>query len=1065
MNSHHHTFIGWCAGIAVVSVMTIGCGVKAWHSFSFHSSASDRVVFSRDIRPIFNQNCVACHGGVRQRNDVSFIYRDEALGIGKSGHRTIVPGNPNASELMARLVANNPEDRMPYHAPALSKQQIELVRKWIKQGAQWDDYWAFVPPRPQPLPAVHQTSWGRQPWDRFILARLEREGLEPSPQADKAALLRRVTFDLTGLPPTPAEVQAFLADASPDAYEKQVDRLLASPRYGERWASMWLDLARYADTKGYEKDDTRPGMWPYRDWVVDAFNRNLPYDQFVIKQLAGDLLPNPTFEDRIATSFHRQTPNNDEGGTDDEEFRLVAVMDRVATTWSVLNGVTMNCVQCHSHPYDPIRHADYYKSLAFFNTQEDSDLDDDSPNLTVPRDKARYPEAAAIQTEVEDLIHTIETSDRQLVEKTQWRSLSVQMADANEVPALEKIVPKLKHSLDALQQNKKLPAKAKTEQLVEIRATIQEAQTRLARAEVTGPAKTFHIQAGEVFTDAKAPPQSFYELTAAVDLPVVTAIRIEVPPVDAEKARHTPENGFLVDKVEGWLVQPSGARERIDFRCFAQDSEPNLRSAIFSNVRLDPKPGQASDKLNEVDPVPSSFAALPKLFRTRWIVGVPTQPLRVPAGGRIEVAVEQTQEIDSKPALIQRMRLSASSDPAWTAQVQNPQRAQGIARLQELYKRLAAIPSVPLPVMVEQQPYDRRATLEFERGNFLNKIGPDLAPDVAAIFPKLPDNAPRNRLTLARWFFEPGQPLTARVVVNRYWQELFGTGIVETLENFGSVGEEPSHPELLDYLALHFQNDLHWDMKALLRELVTSATYRQRGATTPQLTAKDPRNRLLARGPEQRLTAEMIRDQALLASGLLNTTMGGPPVMPPQPAGVWNSVYNNEKWTDAKGPNRYRRAVYTFVKRTSGYPSFLTFDASDRDSSLPRRIPTNTPLQALVTLNDPVYQEAARALAERVVKETARTQPGAAPTDDILQLRIRYEARLVLSRDPTPSELPVMMAMYKRALGGRQARRVDASLTVSGNSSGKAALVADHDVDALTAVGSVLFNLDAALNR
>jgi hypothetical protein len=1065
MSSRRNRIIVWSLGIAALSAMTMGCGVKAWHYVSFQHSARNRVEFSRDIRPIFNQNCVSCHGGVRQRNDVSFIYRDEALGVGKSGHRTIVPGDPNASALMTRLVANDPEDRMPYHAPALSKQQVELIRKWIKQGAQWEDYWAFVPPKSQSLPDVQHANWARQPWDRLILARLEREGLQPSPEADKAALLRRVSFDLTGLPPTAAEQQAFLADASPDAYEKQVDRLLASPRYGERWASMWLDLARYADTKGYEKDGGRPGMWPYRDWVVEAFNRNLPYDQFVIKQLAGDLLPNPTFEDRIATSFHRQTPNNEEGGTDDEEFRLVAVMDRVATTWSVLNGVTMNCVQCHSHPYDPIRHADYYKSLAFFNTQDDSDLDDDSPNLTVPKDKARYPEAAAIQEEMGKLIHNVETSDRQIVAKTQWRPLPVQLADANEVPALEKIIPQLNRDLSKVQQNKKLTTKAKAEELVSLRQAIHAAETRLAHAKVTGPAKTFHIQSGEVFTDAKVPPQSFYELTADSDLPVVTAIRVEAPPVDAEKAGHTPENGFIADKLEAWLVQPGGAREKIDFRYFAQDSEPNLQSAIFSNVKLPPKPGGTSYETQEVDPVPSSFAALPKLFRTRWIVGVPAQPVQLPRGSRIEVAIEQTREIDSKPALIQRIRLSASSDPAWTPQAQNSERAQGIVRLQDLYKQLAAVPSVQLPVMVEQQPYERRATLEFDRGNFLNKIGPDLAPDVPAIFPKLPSGAPHNRLTLAKWFFQPGQPLTARVAVNRYWQELFGTGIVETLENFGSVGEEPSHPELLDFLALHFQNDLHWDMKALLRELVTSATYRQSAATTPQLTAKDPRNRLLAHGPQQRLTAEMVRDQALLASGLLNTTMGGAPVMPPQPPGVWNSVYNTEKWTDAMGPNRYRRAVYTYVKRTSGYPSFLTFDASDRDTSLPRRIPTNTPLQALVTLNDPVYQEAARALAQRAVKETARARFGAASSDDILQLRIGYEARLVLSRDPTPRELPVLLSMYKRALGEPRARRVDASLTVSGNSTAEAAFASDHDVDALTAVGSVLFNLDAALNR
>lgn len=1056
----------WGTGIVVLATMTVGCGVQAWHYVRSRFGASDRIVFSRDIRPIFNQNCVSCHGGVRQKNDVSFIYRDEALGVGKSGHRTIVPGDPDASELMRRLVANDPEDRMPYHAPALSKQQIELIRKWIAQGAPWDDYWAFVPPKPQALPDVNHGNWARQPLDRFILARLQKEGLQPSPEADKAELLRRVSLDLTGLPPTAAEEHAFLADPSSNAYEKQVDRLLASPRYGERWASMWLDLARYADTKGYEKDDSRPGMWPYRDWVIDAFNRNLPYDQFVIKQLAGDLLPNPTFDDLIATSFHRQTPNNDEGGTDDEEFRLVAVMDRVATTWSVLNGVTMNCVQCHSHPYDPIRHADYYKSLAFFNTQEDSDLDDDSPNLTVPKDRARYPEAAAIQKEIGGLVHNIESSDRQLVEKTKWQSLPVQSADANEVMALEQVIPRLNRTLESVEQGKIPPTiETKADTILGLRQAIHEAQTRLDRANVSGPAKTFHIQAGEAFTDAKVPPQSFYELTASTDLPAVTAIRIEVPPVDAEKARHTPENGFIVDKVEAWLVQPGGAREKIEFRHFVQDSETNLRSAIFSNVRLDPKPGEASHGPQEIDPVPSSFAALPKLFRTRWIIGVPAQPVRLMRGARIQVAIEQTQEIDSKPALIQRIRLSASDDTGWTTQAQNPQRAQGIVRLQELYKQLAAIPSVQLPVMVEQQPYERRATLEFERGNFLNKIGPDLAPDVPAIFPKLPGGAPRNRLTLAKWFFQPNQPLTARVAVNRYWQELFGTGIVETLENFGSVGEEPSHPELLDYLALHFQNDLHWDMKALLRELVTSATYRQSAASTPQLTAKDPRNRLLARGPQQRLTAEMVRDQALLASGLLSTAMGGPPVMPPQPAGVWNSDYNNEKWIDATGPNRYRRAVYTFIKRTSGYPSFLTFDASDRDVSLPRRIPTNTPLQALVTLNDPVYQEAAHALAQRVVRETAHVGSGPASNDDLLQLRLKYEARLVLSRDPTPRELPVLLSLYKRVLGQQGVRRLNASLTVAGNSPGNAAYASNHDLDALAAVGSVLFNLDAALNR
>jgi hypothetical protein len=1027
--------------------------LSAWpiHSL-FHKTPHNTVVFSRDIQPILNQNCVACHGGVRQKNGVSFIFREEALGTGKSGRRTIVPGHPDASEFMARLTSTDPEARMPYHGPPLPPQQIALLRQWIKEGAKWDDYWAFVPPAPQPLPQVKDADWVRQPTDRFILARLEKEGLKPSPQADKAALLRRVSLDLTGLPPTPEEEAVYLADASPTAYEKQVDRLLASPRYGERWASMWLDLARYADTKGYEKDTERPGVWPYRDWVIDAFNRNLPYDQFVIKQLAGDLLPNATLEDHIATSFHRQTPNNDEGGTDDEEFRMVAVMDRVATTWSVLNGITMNCVQCHSHPYDPIRHTDYYKSMAFFNTQGDADLQDDSPTLRVPKDKANYRAAAQIQQEMASLLHAVETSDRQVEEKAQWKPLPIQSAGANEVAALEPMVPELEHKLAELQKDPKVAPIKREESSKALRKTIADTKTRLAHARAAGgPAKAFKIHDGEALANADVPPQSFYELTANANIPSVTAIRIEVPPLNPEVARHTPENGFIVDRVEGWVIAPGGQKSKIAFRYFVQDSQRNLEAALSIG-------NDAKKKTEAADPVPSAFAALPKLFRTRGIVGVLSEPLQLPTGSRVQVDLKQVKNIDDKPALIQRVRLSVSGDPIWTSLSQDPVRAQSLERLQQLNQQLAEIPTVPLPVMAEEQPYERRPTLEFERGNFLTKIGPDLAPDVPGIFPKLPAGAPRNRLTLAKWFFIPGQPLTARVAVNRYWEELFGTGLVETLENFGSVGEEPSHPALLDWLALHYQNDLHWDTKALLRELVTSAAYRQSAATTPALMAKDPRNRLLAHGPQQRLTAEMVRDQALLASGLLSTTMGGPPVMPPQPAGIWNSVYNDSKWTDATGPDRYRRAIYTFIKRTAGYPSALMFDASDRDTSLPRRIATNTPLQALVTLNDPAYKEAAEALARRVLKETA-ANTSTAP-DDALNARLVYETRLVLSRNPTSRELQVLRAFYKQALTmPKPAAVVKASMSLSEKK------VPDRELDALTAVASVLFNLDAALVR
>ena len=1046
------------AKIAALSLIAVAA-IAVWPISSLlHKSSRQTVEFSRDIQPILNQNCVSCHGGVRQKNGVSFIFREEALGTGKSGKRTIVPGDPGASEFMARLTTTDPEARMPYHAPSLPPQQVALFRQWIKEGAKWEDYWAFVAPVPQAPPQVNHAVWVRQPIDRFLLARIEKEGFEPSPEANKAELLRRVSFDLTGLPPTPSEQAAFLADSSPDAYEKQVDRLLASPHYGERWASMWLDLARYADSKGYEADYNRPGVWPYRDWVIDAFNRNLPYDQFVIKQLAGDLLPNATFEDQIATSFHRQTPNNDEGGTDDEEFRLVAVMDRVATTWSVLNGLTMNCVQCHSHPYDPIRHTDYYKSMAFFNTQADADLMDDSPTLLVPKDKTRYPEANEIQAQMAGLLHAMENSDRQSEVKAQWAPLPIEMAAANEVPALESMLPEMQSKLDKLEKDHKLAPHDKEDNLKEQRKAIADVRAKLAHARAAGgPVKTFTLRNGEAFTNPDTPAKSFYELTAKANLPSLTAIRVEAPPLDAQTARHTPENGFIVDHVQAWLISPKGQKSKIDFRYFVQDSERNQRAALLP--AYDP-----AQKNKPEAPDPSAFAALPKIFRTRWMVGVLAEPLPLPAGSRLQVDLKQVRLIDSKPAIIQRLRLAASDDAAWTALSHDPARAQALERLNGLDQQLRQIPTVLLPVMREEQPYERRATLEFERGNFLTKIGPDLTPDVPAIFPKLPAGTPRNRLALAQWFFSPGQPLTARVAVNRYWEELFGTGLVETLENFGSVGEEPSNQHLLDWLALHYQNDLHWNTKALLRELVTSAAYRQSASTTPALEAKDPRNRLLAHAPQQRLTAEMVRDQALVASGLLNPAMGGPPVMPPQPAGIWNSVYNEAKWTDAVGPDRYRRAVYTFIKRTAGYPSGLTFDASDRDTSLPRRIATNTPLQALVTLNDPVYQEAARALAQRAIRETAQRTANVTNVDAILDTRLTYETQLVLSRNPSPRELEVLRRFYRQALVlDGQPSVVKANLNLSPTSFGKVRPAAEER--ALTAVGSVLFNLDAALVR
>jgi hypothetical protein len=1027
--------------MALVAVVLIGGGLGTWRGVGpfRYTRLGDQVRFSRDIRPILNQNCVVCHGGVRQKNGVSFIFREEALGVGKSGRPTIVPGKPEESELIARVTSKDPEARMPYHAPPLPPQQIALLRRWIKEGAKWEDHWAFVAPKAQTLPAVKRPNWVREPLDRFILARLEKENLTPSPEADKSALLRRVSFDITGLPPTPEEQATYLADPSPNAYEKQVDRLLASPRYGERWAAMWLDLARYADSKGYEADRDRPGMWPYRDWVIDAFNRNLPYDQFVIKQLAGDLLPNATFEDQIATSFHRQTPNNDEGGTDDEEFRLVAAMDRSATTWSVLNGVTMNCVQCHSHPYDPIRHAEYYKSLAFFNTSRDADLPEDTPVLYVPKDKAKYAEASKLQQEIAALKHSVVDRGRQLEGQAQWIPLPIIAASAREAPALRWEADQMERELARL-PDEQLSAKKKEDKRNYLVKAITETK-KLAALKAGEKPVAFQIHDGEMRAAANTPGQSVYELTVTVDATVMTALRLEVLTANPDLARHTPEDGFIVDQIDAWIVQPNGHQDKISFRYFISDSEENLQAAVERAVK--------SGSKSKPGPETGGFAANPNLFRARWTIGVPASPLRLSPGSRLKVHLTQTDNVSDKPALVRRARMGASGDSSWSALTPDSTFVASLAELSHLTRQLQKIHSVGTPVMVDQADYEKRETREFERGNFLTKIGPALTPDVPGLFPKLPAGAPRNRLTLAKWFFLPEQPLTARTAANRYWEQLFGTGIVETLENFGSVGEEPSHPELLDWLALHFQNDLHWDMKALLRELVTSATYRQSAKATPAPTERDPRNRLLAHGSQQRLTAEMVRDQALIASGLLSDTMGGPPVMPPQPQGVWNSVYNDSKWVDATGPNRYRRAIYTYIKRTSGYPSFLTFDASEHDVSLARRIRTNTPLQALVTLNDPVYQEASEALALRMMKQT-----------DALDGRLEYGARLVLSRNPTDDELATLRRLYEEALTAPSAPRI-----VKVAESTRAKSRSGNELAALTAVASVLFNLDAALTR
>lgn len=749
---------------------------------SFWGCQQEPVDFNVDVRPILNDRCMACHGGVKQAADFSMLFPEEAYRPAESGKHPIVPGHAGDSELLHRVTHPDPEERMPPEGPALSDTEIDVLRRWIDEGATWETHWSFIPPTQPALPEVNNAAWIKQPLDAFILATLDTEGLKPNPEAACARLLRRVSLDLIGLPPTPADTDRFCANPTDAAYATEVDRLLASPRYGERWAALWLDLARYADSQGYQKDHHRD-IWRYRDWVIDALNADMPFDQFTIEQLAGDLLPNPSQAQRIATAFHRNTMTNDEGGTDDEEFRVAAVLDRVNTTFEVWQGLTMSCVQCHSHPYDPIRHTEYYQAYAFFNTTIDTDRTDEFPTLTG------------------------------------WSS----------------------------------PQMTRLDSLLATRT-----------------------------------------LTAA---------------------------------------------ERDALQTFLGDQQTGANVPLTRNHPM-------YDALRTHDLVPS---------RT--------------------------------------------------------------------------------PVMQEQPDSAQRITRIFERGNWLVH-GDSVAPAVPAALGTLGQNHQPNRLGLAEWLVDESNPLTARVMVNRFWAQLFGRGLVATEEDFGTQGEPPSHLALLDWLAVEFRATHAWSIKALLRTLVTSATYRQSSVADTEALERDPYNRLLARGPRVRLTAEQVRDQALAVSGLLSDKMFGPSVMPPQPEGVWNTIRHVKRWKTSAGEDRYRRALYTYWRRSSPYPSMLTFDSPNRVVCISRRVPTNTPLQALVTLNDPVYAEAAAALGQRMLQEGG----------DTLVEQLQYGYRLTLTDAPSTITLEHLHDLHTQTA----ARYTD---TDEANSA------------AMTQVASVLLNLDAFLTK
>jgi len=831
-----------------------------------------KVGFIAEVRPILAKNCFTCHGPdeAKRAKGLRLDQRESAIKPLKSGDAGIVPGDPDSSALYLRITEEDETLRMPPRKAGgrLSTAEIEILRRWVEQGADYARHWALVVPRALPLPRMRETTWPRNGIDFWILEQLEKKRLKHSPEADRHALLRRVSLDLRGLPPTPEEIDHFIQDRTPDAYEKAVDRFLDDPAYGERWARMWLDLARYADSAGYGSDPLRPNVWRYRDWVIDAFNNNVPYNQFTVAQIAGDLLPNATQSDRMATAFHRNTMTNTEGGTDDEEFRVAAIKDRVDTTAQVWMGLTMGCAKCHSHKYDPITNEEYYKFYAFFNQTADSDRGDESPVMPAP---------------------TPEVTDR--AREIDARVAELRKALATPTPALLAAQEKWEASL--------APPKTPTPAL---------------------------LAAQEKWEASLAPPNE--------------AARKGVP----------KEVLSILDTAVAKRTKPQSEVLARHFRTIAP----------------------------ELKPVRDQIAALEK----------------------------------SKPA----------------------------------------IPT--LPVMVELPDKERRVTRVLHKGNFLDP-GEKVTPAVPQALHPYPPGAPANRLGLARWLIDPQNPLTARVAVNRYWAQIFGTGLVETEEDFGTQGEPPSHPELLDWLAIRFR-DSDWNTKALLRLIVTSATYRQTSKAAPELLEQDPRNRWLARAPRVRLEAEMVRDCALALSGLLCRKLGGPSVYPFQPAGLWQAAFNGERtWSTSQGQDRYRRGLYTFWRRTVPYPSMAAFDAPSREICAIKRVRTNTPLQSFVTLNDPVYVEAAQALARRIVREGGKDIVG----------RARYGLELCLCRPARPEQIEPIVSLYTAEY---ERYRKDQASAVALATEPLGPLEPGMDpaeLAAWTTVANVLLNLDGVLTK
>ena len=809
-----------------------------------------QIDFNAEIKPIINKKCISCHGGVKKTAGFSLLFEKEALADTDEGSPAIIPGDSKNSRLIQRLHETDPELRMPYQKPKLSQNEIDLLTKWIDQGAKWGTHWAYIPPKNEKPPELNESTFSEiffnNSIDKFIAVKMLEKNLSPNPVSDKNILARKVSFDITGLPPDKKLFELFLENKI--NYETYVDSLFSKDHYGEKWASWWLDLARYSDTKGYETDRGR-NIWEYRDWVIKSLNRDLPFDEFTIQQIAGDLLPNPSYDQLLATAFHRNTMNNDEGGTNDEEYRVAAVIDRVNTTFDVWQSTTMGCVQCHDHPYDPIRQKEYYELMSFFNNTRDEDLFGDSPNLR------------SYSKEVEIKINKV----LELIsEKTDKQTLDIY---SNFFKYLE---PK-------------------------------------------------------------------YALHNSVVL--------------------NTDNGFI-----------SGETLNLRNKGMAVYKKINTRG--FENLYFKHTGGKLNTKLifrknSPNGKVVASTNLNQKKFRTN---GKNNSYFKIKIKKELEPFDLYIEAINAdlytnNSISYDYKDLAAQID--WISFLPNIPipNSNELMKLDRDINKILNTPKNLTPIMVENEDFMKRKTYLFDRGSWLNKKE-EVNPQVPSILNKWDLEWKKNRLGFSKWIVSKENPLTARTLVNRIWYQIFGKGLVSSVEDMGTQSDPPTHPALIDWLAFNFMNDMNWSLKSLIKKIVLSSTYKQSSNIEKSKFKLDPNNLYYSWGPKLRLSAESVRDQALFVSGLLSNKKFGPGVMPPQPDGVWEHPYLGNLWKESEGEDKHRRAIYTYLKRTSPYPSFISFDASSREICLVRRLPSNTPLQALVTMNDPVYTEAAFHLAK-----------------------------------------------------------------------------------------------------